>query len=155
MHIRKANNQDGPAVCAVVATVLEEYGLRFEADGKDTDLQDLEQNYLSNSGDFLVLLDAEKIVGCGGIYRLDASTCELQKMYLLPRARGCGQGLQLLEELLDSAKAKGYRTVRLETNQVLKEAIRLYQKYGFRPIPLEGGPTARIDQAWELQLEHS
>lgn len=52
-------------------------------------------------------------------------------MYLSKAFRGQGLGKQLLEDAFIEARKLGYQEMVLETNQVLKEAIGLYQKYGF------------------------
>ena len=81
-----------------------------------------------------MLLLNNKIVGGGGIYPtegLPADTCELVKMYLLPAARGTGLGEQLIETSLNFAKNAGYKNVYLETMPELKQALKVYAKFGF------------------------
>lgn len=75
-----------------------------------------------------------EIVGGGGIYPTDglpADTCELVKMYLLPRARGTGLGRTLIERSLAFAEEAGYKNVYLETMPELKQALNIYAKFGF------------------------
>jgi putative acetyltransferase len=79
-------------------------------------------------------------------------TCELRKMYLRRDCRGRGYGKRLLEHALAQARERGFRRITLETASVLKEAIRLYQSYGFVPYtPAHLSP--RCDQAYMLELE--
>ena len=54
------------------------------------------------------------------------------KMYLDSSFRGQGLGKKLLEMSLDKARELGFRRVTLETASVLKEALQLYQHYGFK-----------------------
>jgi putative acetyltransferase len=78
-------------------------------------------------------------------------TCELRKMYLQRDYRGRGYGKQLLEHALAQAQELGFRQITLETASVLKEAIRLYERYGFVPYtPAHLSP--RCDQAYVLEL---
>jgi len=56
-------------------------------------------------------------------------------MWVDPAARGLGIGRRLLDELEARAAAHGCRTVRLETNATLSEAIALYRRAGYREIP--------------------
>ena len=51
------------------------------------------------------------------------------------RARGLGVGRRLLAELESQARAHGVRTLRLETNRSLTEAIALYRSSGYREVP--------------------
>ena len=76
----------------------------------------------------------EPFVGGGGIYPTDglaADTCELVKMYLLPEARGMGLGRELIEKSLTFAKEYGYQKVYLESMPELKQALKVYEKFGF------------------------
>jgi N-acetylglutamate synthase-like GNAT family acetyltransferase len=45
---------------------------------------------------------------------------------------GVGAGLRILQELEARARAFGLSTLRLETNQILKEAEALYRRCGYR-----------------------
>jgi putative acetyltransferase len=75
-----------------------------------------------------------EIVGGAGIYPTEAlpeGTCELVKMYLLPQARGSGLGRRLIEMSIQFAKENGYENVYLETMPELKQALKVYAKFGF------------------------
>jgi len=73
-------------------------------------------------------------------------------MYLQKTARGRGHGKKLLEHALDRARERGFSRVTLETAAVLKEAVKLYQKYGFRSFPGQHLAT-RCDQAFYLDFD--
>lgn len=49
--------------------------------------------------------------------------------------RGLGIGRRLLTELETRASRHGARTVRLETNRALTEAIAMYRRAGYREVP--------------------
>jgi len=55
-------------------------------------------------------------------------------MWVAPAARGLGLGRRLLACLEAEAAASGARTVRLETNHTLAEAISLYRASGYREV---------------------
>jgi putative acetyltransferase len=100
-----------------------------------------------------VLEDSEgRIVGCIGLYPVDTHCVELRKMYLRKEARGKGLGKKLLDHAVKSAREMGYKRVTLETAAVLKEAIKLYTKYGFEPFVAQHLAT-RCDQAFVLELD--
>ena len=83
---------------------------------------------------FLAELDGE-MVGGGGIYPTDGlpqDTCELVKMYLLPQARGLGLGRKLIEKCIEAANDLGYKNIYLETMPELKQALYVYEKFGFK-----------------------
>ena len=92
---------------------------------------------------FVALMDDE-IVGGGGIYPSDGlpnGTCELVKMYLLPEARGIGLGKRIIEECLAFAKENGNTQVYIESMPELENALKVYEKFGFKYISAPLGNT--------------
>jgi putative acetyltransferase len=89
-------------------------------------------------GRFLVVWADGEAAGCGGVGRLDETTGELRRMYVLPAHRGKGLGRRILEALEDEARALGYTTMRLETGNEAPEAIGLYTSAGYEPCPCWG-----------------
>ena len=75
---------------------------------------------------------------------------ELVKMAVAPRARGLGLGEALGRRVLAEAVDRGARAVYLETNPVLKPAIALYRKLGFRDVEGHASPFARcgLQMGW-------
>jgi len=139
-------------VLALVTAVLAEYGLRPDPAGTDADLADIERNYFTRGGDFVVLTDAAgAIVGSCGLHPLADGTVELRKMYLARTLRGRGQGRRLLDWALARARALGFRRMTLETASALKEAIALYERHGFRRDP-GGHPSGRCDLTFSREL---
>jgi len=153
--IRAATNADRDRVIALVSGVLSEFNLPFDLESKDSDLKDLEQSYLRSGGTFEVLENPNgNLLGTYGLFRLDRETCELRKMYFVPEIRGLGLGRRVLERAVDHARGLGYQRIVLETISVLKDAIRLYTRFGFAPIA-GAQVSARVDQAYILQLTES
>jgi putative acetyltransferase len=84
------------------------------------------------------------IVGGSGIKGLkgsDACICELQKLYLLPAARGLGIGRALTEKCIEFAIREGYKKCYLETFPNMQSAINLYVKLGFKELDSPLGNT--------------
>lgn len=151
-RLRPATNADSAAVKAMVFGVLTEYGLKPDPACTDADLDDLEGNYARRGGSFSVLEATDgTIIGSVGIDAAGAGVCELRKMYLSRAHRGKGLGKLLLDHGLSEARRLGFRRVVLETASVLTEAIRLYERYGFRPYQPNHLAT-RCDQAYCLDL---
>ena len=94
------------------------------------------------SGAFLLVLDGEEPVGCGGLKPLGAETGEIKRMYLRPEARGRGIAAGLLAALEGWARELGYSRVRLDTGDRQPAAKHLYESRGYREIPDYNGNTA-------------
>ena len=153
-QIRTATNHDIPSIKNVVFLSLKEFGLNPDPKGKDKDLNDIENSYLSNNGFFGVVVNTEtdQVVGCFGLYPISQHICELRKMYLLKETRGKGLGKLILDKAVLTAREKHFKKIILETISVLTTAIFLYKRYGFKEIkPKE--INARVDQAFELEIE--
>jgi DNA-binding MarR family transcriptional regulator/GNAT superfamily N-acetyltransferase len=86
------------------------------------------------AGLFLVATLHGEPAGCGALKFHDDAPAEIKRMWVAPQARGLGLGRRLLAELEAHAAAHGVRTLRLETNQALVEAINLYASAGFREV---------------------
>ena len=151
IFIRAATNDDCRAIQSLVYCVLAEYDLAPDPDGTDRDITDIDPNYADRGGVFEVLVDSnDEIVGTIGLYPLDKETIELRKMYFASSIRGLGLGRKLLERTLENAKNMGYLRVYLETARVLKQAVHLYEAFGFEPVDVIHTP--RCDQAYRLEL---
>ncbi len=90
-----------------------------------------------NGGFFIVSLDGVP-AGCGACRTLDDGSVELKRMYSRPQARGNGVGAALVSHLCGVARDLGRSRVVLETGPEQPEAIHVYKKAGFTPIPLFG-----------------
>ena len=73
-------------------------------------------------------------------------------MWVAPNVRGLGLGRRLLAELEHSARSHGVRLMRLETKDVLTEALHMYRSSGYREVaPFNDEPYA--DHWFEKSLD--
>lgn len=85
-------------------------------------------------GSILIAYRDRRAVGCGAVRRLDDTTAELLRMYVLPSARGEGVGKTLLSALEAEAGDLGATSVKLEAGDRQPDAIGLYTSHGYGPI---------------------
>ncbi len=83
---------------------------------------------------FVAYLRAEP-VACGALKHFGGGVSDLKRMWVADSARGLGLGRRLLGELESRATQAGTRTLRLETNGALTEAMSLYRSAGFVEVP--------------------
>ena len=103
---------------------------------------------------FITRVDGEP-AGCGGV-KFYPGFGELKRMYVRPRFRGTGLGKRMLEHLEAFARQRGETLLRLETGIYQPEAIGLYERMGFRPIPPfepYDGSTATLSRFYEKRLK--
>ena len=77
-------------------------------------------------------------VGCGAIKKFDDGTIEIKRMYVRTEQRGKGIAGEVLRELELWAVELGFNEAVLETGKKQPEAIRLYEKSGYKHIPNYG-----------------
>ncbi len=152
IKLRNASNKDEQKIKELVFSVLSEYGLKPDVDSTDSDLNDIEKNYINGNGIFEIAEDDEgNVYATMGLFKIDADACEIRKMYINKNYRGKGIGKLLLIRCIEKAKRLGYKKIILETASVLKEAIGLYTKHGFKRYYPEH-LSRRCDQAFYLNL---
>lgn len=133
--IREIEKKDDKAVERVIRDCLIEFGANHEGTAwADPDLCRFSEIYQSEGNKYWVAENEDgKILGGVGVGRLDGidGVCELQKMYCIPEARGCGIANKLMGEALKYAE-KYYERCYLETLDNMKAAQRFYEKHGFK-----------------------
>ncbi len=132
------------AARSCIRAYVDELARRFEG-GFDPDrsLSAEDAELTLPSGLLLVATLHSDPVGCGAVKFNDRAPAELKRMWVSPTARGLGLGRRLLTELESCAAAHGVRTLHLETNRALTEAIGLYRAAGYREVdPFNDEPYA-------------
>jgi putative acetyltransferase len=95
---------------------------------------------------FLVAWQGPTALGCGATRRMPGEPAsqgrayvEVKRMYVQPEARSQRIGVRLLEALEDAARGRGVELAMLETGVDQHEAIRLYERTGYRRCEAFGG----------------
>jgi putative acetyltransferase len=133
--IRPIQPSDNIAMAKIVRDTLAEFGANHpNTVYYDATTDALYELFQQKQAGYFVVIANDKIIGGGGIYPtegLPEKTCELVKMYLLPEGRGRGLGKTMIQKCLQFAKETGYKQVYLESMPELKQALKVYEKFGF------------------------
>ncbi len=115
---------------------------------------EVEKYYLQANGEFWVVEDllSQKIIATAAYYPISRgeNAVEIRKMYILPAHRRKGLGKYLLSELEKTILSKGYQHIWIETASILKEAVILYENYGYQSA--QGVETQRCDRVYQKKF---
>ncbi len=103
------------------------------------------QKLIQQNVAFFVLRHDNEPAGCGGIQFFGDEYGELKRMYVRPKFRGKGFAKLMVQHLENFARENNVMLLRLETGIHQYEAISLYEKCGFVPIPPFGDYVKSAD----------
>ncbi|WP_418502625.1 YfiT family bacillithiol transferase [Flagellimonas sp.] len=115
-------------------------------------LGNLEGTLLKDGGKIWFALLDEKVIGTVALKKIDGYTMELTKMAVDEAHQGKGAGTLLCRYALEAAQVMGAKTLVLYTQSMLKPALGIYHRSGFREIPLGEGAYKMADTKMELVL---
>jgi len=110
----------------------------------DQELAGLPGDYAPPDGRLLLADFQGELAGCVALHKLEDDICEMKRLYLRSKFRGKGLGVVLVQTILAEARKMAYRRMRLDTVEpVMKDAVAMYRKLGFREIePYRANPMA-------------
>lgn len=127
-----------PADRGAVEMLFREYvdSLGFDISFQDvtTEFSSLPGKYARPAGVVLLAWNGSEPAGVVAFRMHEPGICEMKRLYVRPAYRGWGLGRELAIELIDQARAAGYRTMVLDTVTSLAAAQNLYEALGFEKI---------------------
>ncbi|WP_347261712.1 GNAT family N-acetyltransferase [Rudaea sp.] len=135
MEIREATGRED---IAIVCELLREYERALDVDlcfqGFAQELAGLPGDYAPPRGALLLARDGAAVAGCIALRPVDAHDCEMKRLYVRDEFRATGLGRRLVERVIATAQAIGYRRMVLDTLPSMVSAQRLYASFGFADI---------------------
>ena len=123
---------------ATVETLFGEYVASLAEDisfqNVDDELAGLPGKYARPTGVVLVARDGAEPAGAVAYRMVEPGVCEMKRLYVRPAFRGLGLGRELANELIEDARARGYRSMLLDTLASMGSARALYRDLGFVPV---------------------
>jgi putative acetyltransferase len=120
---------------ATVEALFREYVASLAEDisfqNVDDELASLPGKYARPGGVVLIARDGDDAAGAVAYRMVEPGVCEMKRLYVRPAFRGREIGRELANELIEDARARGYRTMLLDTLASMGPARALYRDLGF------------------------
>lgn len=111
-----------------------------------------EEAILNDGGCILFAQYNGKIIGTVALKYISDGVMELTKMAVDESCQGLGAGRMLCQGAIEKARVLKAKRLILYSQKKLTKALTIYQKNGFKEIPLEDGKYKRADVMMELTL---
>ncbi len=85
--------------------------------------------------DAVIACCGEKAVGCAGLKRYSGADAEIKRLWVEPAFRRQHIAMALMDRVEEKAKLMGFHRVILQTRPIMRDAVALYEKRGYRQIP--------------------
>ena len=129
---------------------IEESFLLEESD--KFDLLNPEESIINKGGEIFFALIEDKPIATVAMIPIKSDTYELAKMTVDTQYRGNGIANKLMDKCILFAKEKKVKEIILITNDTLVIARNLYDKYGFKEVPLDSDKYLRGNVKMALNL---
>ena len=110
------------------------------------------ERFLADGGRVLLARWGEQIVGMVMLELQGEGVCEALKLGVREEFRGKGVGRALMEAVIQAARDAGQRRMVLTSNHKLKDALRLYEDFGFQYVEYSDKWFQLSDVRMELEL---
>ncbi len=108
-------------------------------------LSNPEKYILAKGGEIFFLLEDGRAIGTFALMYNDLGELEFTKMAVIEDSKGKGYGNLLMQHCIDEARKMGADDLILYSSMSLEAAINLYNKFGFKEIPVGKSEYARCD----------
>lgn len=133
---------DQDAVVSIFREYVTSPSVSLDFQEYETEFAGLPGKYAAPEGRLLLACEGDSVLGCAALRRVDASTCEMKRVYVRPAARGRNLGRQLVVALLSEARLAGYSRICLDVLPEFTAAQALYASLGFVPAaPVSVNPV--------------
>ena len=116
------------------------------------DLLDPEKSIINKGGEIFFVLIENKPIATAAMIPIKSDTYELAKMTVDAKYRGNGIANKLMDKCILFAEEKEAKEIILITNDTLVIARNLYDKYGFKEVPLDSDKYLRGNVKMTLNL---
>ena len=141
-------------VIAFLSNAFKKDGRKFDITKKESDLQDIENNYMK-TGCFWCLIDSQnKVKGTIAIRQIDKDCWEIRRFFINPKNQNKGYGTKMLKTVLYYAVEHNIKVLKGGVMERGKAIQHLHDKLGFTPTARYSNSSAEIFYKIELTSDY-
>ncbi|RUT02538.1 hypothetical protein DSM106972_060160 [Dulcicalothrix desertica PCC 7102] len=134
--MRKYQSQDQEAIIKMIDYIYREYGDKIYLEGADSDLLDIEANYLQDGEFWVEQASTGQIIACIAVKKSTQNSsnpliASLKRFYLLPEYRGSGLAQQMHNTVIEWCKQNHVAQIYLWSDTRFTRAHSFYRKHGY------------------------
>lgn len=111
----------------------------FVMEEEDREILNHVEEYLEKGGMIFFAVEEDQVLATCMVYPTGDSVWELCKLAATGQHTGKGAGSAVFKACMDYAIDHGARKLTLISNHILKQALHIYEKYGFQRVELSRG----------------
>lgn len=121
----------------------------FKVEPQDVEILNSIEQIIAAGAMIYFALEADKVVATCMVMPKNDQVWEICKLAADENYQGRGAGAAVLKACMNYAKNRGAKKLLIVTNTILSAAMHLYEKVGFREVPIDEMGYERVD----IQLE--
>ena len=91
-------------------------------------------NISTSIQDVLIAYIDDVPVACSGLKKYSESDIEIKRVWVEPKYRGNHIATDMMKIIEAKAKQQGFQKIILQTREIMKDAVKLYEKLGYNRI---------------------
>lgn len=132
MQIRIGNKQDEASIRELVAASYSQSARTLALDGGDSDLRNIEKNYIWHDGVFLVAEDEREVIGFAAALKKTDTVLLLKRLVVAEISLRPNISQLLLKQVLKFAKDLDYLAIDFIVDESNTQLICLLKDHGFK-----------------------
>ena len=118
----------------------------FVMEQEDREILAHTEDYLRRGGMIFFAVEGEEVLATCMVYPTSGTVWELCKLAAAGQYTGTGAGSAVFQACMEYAIEHGAEKLTLISNHMLEPALHIYEKFGFRRVPVDrGGEYERCD----------
>lgn len=122
----------------------------FAVEAEDKEVLYHAERFIERGAMIYFAVEDDRVLATCMAMPMGGDTWEICKLAASECARGRGAGSAVFQACMGYAKEHGAKKLILFTNHILKPALHIYEKFGFRSVPIQPNEYARTDLQYEF-----